>query len=76
MVWYQAKKEAGEQSNNTEKVREHTLMETLSKPIKDKEVMGVFSPDLEITVQPTALYGEATGSVDEGKWVDACLSWF
>ena len=40
MVWYQAKKEAEEQSNNIGKVMEHTLTETLSKHIKDKKVIG------------------------------------
>lgn len=43
----------------------HTLMETLSKHIKDKKVMGMFSMYLEMTDLLIAFYGEITGFVDE-----------
>lgn len=43
----------------------HTLMETLSKHIKDKMVMGVLSIYLEMTDLLIAFYGKITGFVDE-----------
>ena len=70
MVWYKAKKDAEEQSNNTGKMMEHTLMETHSKHIKDKKVIRSVqhgSGDDQLI----AFYGEIT---DKGRGVDACLS--